>query len=217
MGKPKRIVIVEDDLGYVDVLDRVFDEVDGLSLIRSYRDPTRFLAALPRLRPDLVLLDINLPKLSGIQCAAEIRGICQDCRIVMLTVFRDDRSVLEAFLNGADGYLVKDSSRAQIIEGVCEALRGGAPMSSSIARKVVRLLSKLGGRESVGTKRGALPDLLSPRELEVLHLLADGKKYQEIADRLFVSYETIKTHIHHIYEKLKVRNKAEAISKFLSE
>ena len=213
ISKPNRIIVIEDDQGYVDVLEEVFMTVADVNLVAAYRDPLQFLSARGQVEPDVVLLDINLPRLSGLECISKIREAFPKCRIVMLTVLYDDKSVLQAFLNGADGYLVKDSSRGELICGVRESLSGGAPMSTGIARKVIRLLAKLGNGGNGQSE--SVRDLLSPREYEVLNLLAAGEKYQEVADKLCVSYETVKTHIHHIYEKLQVRNKAEAISKFL--
>ena len=212
---PIRIIVLEDDLGYTRVLNQVFDRNAGFKILQSFHSPVTFLTELPKLEAQIYLLDINLPKMSGMECISHIRDFKPHSRILMLTLHSDDKKVLQSFLNGADGYLLKDSTPDQIFEAIEDVLNGGAPMSPVIARKVVRLLNHMGTQSGNKEKNSPVDHILSKRENEILACLAEGKKYKEIANLLFVSKDTVKTHIRHIYEKLQVRNKAEAIAKFL--
>ncbi|MCP5520085.1 MAG: response regulator transcription factor [Verrucomicrobiales bacterium] len=212
------VVTVEDDTSYTAVLRRVLEGVGDFTWGGSFINPVRFLTALPDLRADVFLLDIHMPRLSGLECIREIKQCLPDARVLMISVHDDDDYVLKAFLDGADGYLLKDSSPDQIVEAIHDARRGGAPMSPSIARKVVGILGRLQAGEPTAkapaSAKAAL-EALSLRETEVLDLLAKGRRYTEIASEISVSLDTVKTHIRNIYRKLEVRNKAEAISLLL--
>jgi DNA-binding NarL/FixJ family response regulator len=217
--RPIRITALEDDASFTETLKLVLESEGEFVLTGAYRNPIHFLGELPQLETEVFLLDVNLPKLSGVDCVNEVRREHPGSRILILTVHDSDELVLKAFLHGADGYILKDDPLDDILEAIREALRGGAPMSRAVAKKVVGLLGK--GRvndEEASTTPGAnkvVEALLSPRELEILHLLADGHRYADIAERLCVSKDTVKTHVRHIYEKLHVRNKAEAVSRLL--
>lgn len=222
-----RIAVVEDDAEYAGELRGVFKRWSDFQFTGAFTGSVPFLTALTGLELDVILLDINLPRISGLECIRQIHEFLPHCRVIMLTVHDDDDLVLKAFLEGADGYLLKDATPAEIRDAIYEAVQGGAPMSSRIARKVIRLLAKLenqhgqpngrsvGSGASFRAVNSQIQHLLSKRELEVLQLLAAGKRYAEIAGQLCISLPTVKTHINHIYEKLRARNKVEAISRLL--
>lgn len=225
MKKPVRIVGVDDDPSYLRELEKVFAAGEHHHWVGSFKNPIRFLSEVIRLDVDLVFLDISMPKISGIECARFLGESMPECRIIMLTVHEDSNQILDAFMNGADGYLLKETGPAEIRDAVIEVFAGGAPMTRSIAKKVIRYLSEtnagLGDKGDSGRRQGngGIPGegsaeaLLSRREYEVLQQLALGRKYAEIAATLYISHPTVKTHIRHIYEKLAVRNKVEAISR----
>ena len=167
------------------------------------------LAQLPALRPDVVLMDIRLPGLSGIECVRRLKAVLPGVQIVMLTVFEDEERVFDALAAGATGYLVKRTPPAEILAAIAEVRRGGSPMSSAIARKVVQAFQH-SRRSAPG---GALE--LSPREQEILTLLARGLRYKEVADQLGIALDTVRSHIRRIYEKLHVTSRTEAVVKFL--
>lgn len=215
MKRPIQVIVLEDDTAYTQVLRQVFADQPDFEIRQSFYNPLSFLGELPELEADVFLLDINLPKISGVDCIGQIREFKPESRILMLTLHADDDYILRSFLNGANGYLLKDSTPTQIFDAIRDSLQGGAPMSSSIARKVVRLLNRLDKANGRVSRGSSVDRLLTTREKEILECLANGKKYAEIAKQLFICKDTVKTHIHHIYEKLQVRNKTEAISKLL--
>lgn len=225
--KTANIVIVDDDTEYAGDVAAVLTRSSGFHCSGRFGNPLRFLDELREIEADVVLLDISMPGMSGIDCIGPIRRARPDCRVLMLTLHDDEDLLLKAFLEGADGYLLKESTPTEIRSAIREALNGGAPMSPRIARKVIRALNALSrpnaGEEVAGTPglneggewNPEVQRLLSAREFEVLRSLAAGKKYAEIAREMSISLSTVKTHINHIYEKLRVRNKAEAISRLL--
>ena len=215
---PIPIATLEDDAAFTETLKIVIEAGGTYQIVESFRNPIHFLSQLPQLHADIFLLDICLPKLSGLDCLNEVRREHPDSHILIMSVSDSDEHVLSAFLNGADGYLLKDQTPEQICKSIDDVCDGGAPMSPSIARKVVRLLGKLGNNPDVQpnrAKKSVAEKLLTPREFEILLLLAEGLRYGEIASQLFISLDTVKTHVRHIYEKLRVRNKTEAISRLL--
>jgi DNA-binding NarL/FixJ family response regulator len=212
MTNPIRIAILEDDDAYIEVLKTVFRASSEARVTEAFTNPVTFLTELPQLAADVILLDIYLPKISGLECLKSIREFRPDCRAIMLTVNDDTDSILQAVLDGAVGYLLKDASRREITAAVMDAMDGGAPMSSVIAKKVVGLLGRLEPTQDADAGGNHAKTILSTREYEVLEILAAGRKYAEIGKRLHISLPTVKTHISHIYEKLHVRNKIEAIS-----
>jgi DNA-binding NarL/FixJ family response regulator len=166
------------------------------------------LKTLPQLKPDVVLMDINLPGMNGVECVRELKRILPDTQIVMLTVYEDTDNIFNALAAGATGYLLKRSTKKEILESIQEVYNGGSPMTAHIARKVVQSFQR-------PTQQTPEVDDLSPREKEVLEYLANGYIYKEIADKLGISYETVKTYIRRIYEKLHVRTRTEAVARFL--
>jgi DNA-binding NarL/FixJ family response regulator len=151
-------------------------------------------------------MDINLPGMNGIECIRQVKDKIPDTQFMMFTVYENDEKVFEALKAGASGYLLKNTGLVQLIESLKELYNGGSPMSANIARKLVTLFRN-------DNKETAKLDILSSRENEILQLLAKGLLYKEIADQLSISVSTVRQHIHHIYEKLHVQNRTEAINK----
>ena len=163
---------------------------------------------IPFLKPDIVIMDINLPGISGIECIRQLKHKVPRTQFMMFTVYEDDENVFEALKAGASGYLLKNTGMTQITEALKDLHNGGSPMSVNIARKLVSVYHK-------PQNGNASQDLLSGRENEILQLLSKGLLYKEIADKLSISVNTVRQHIHNIYEKLHVQNRTEAINKFL--
>ncbi len=212
------VVMVEDDASYTAVMRRVLKEVADIQWVGSYVNPVRFLTELPQLSADVFLLDIHMPKLSGLECIRDIKQCLPDASVIMISVHDDGDYVLKAFLEGADGYLLKDSTPDQVIDAIHEAQRGGAPMSTSIARKVISILGRTrsgGAHPKPAPPDAPTVDVLTNRETEILKLLSEGRRYAEIATESCISLDTVKTHIRNIYRKLEVRNKVEAIALLL--
>lgn len=205
--KPIKVVIVEDLEEVVDGLKAFLDEDRELQLMATYRTAEAALLELPILLPDIVVMDINLPKMSGIECIRQVKPLAPSIEFMMFTVYENNDQVFEALKAGATGYLLKKTTPAQIIEAIKDLYKGGSPMSAAIARKLIE--------EFNGNKKSVLPEsaLLTPREQEVLNLLAKGLLYKEISEQLHISLSTVRQHIHKVYEKLQVQNKVEALNK----
>jgi DNA-binding NarL/FixJ family response regulator len=204
-ASPIRVAVVEDDEALRDSLVRLLDRHDGFACVGAFQDAASALAALPALAPDVVLMDIKLPDRSGIECVAELRARSPRTQAVMLTTFDDDDLVFSALQAGAKGYLLKRTAPEEILEAVADVHRGGAPMTSSIARKVVQTFHRP-PRASEG---------LTAREQELLEHLARGLCYKEAADRMGISIDTVRSHIRKVYEKLQVHSRTEAVMKFI--
>lgn len=206
------VCIVEDDAGLRSQLSLLVSSTQDLNLRGAFRTGEEALARIPVVKPDVVLMDINLPGMSGIECVAALRRVLPDLRIVMLTVYEDSGRIFDALKSGASGYLVKSSPPDQILEAIQDAFAGGAPMSSHIARKVVQYfyapLPEARNTEEVS---------LSPREREVLDLLSKGLYYKEIADQLGIGVETVRTYVKNICQKMHVRSRIDAIARYISK
>lgn len=200
-------------LAIVEDLDEVRDGLKNfISLSPEFKVLDTFKTAeeavdhLPELKPDIVIMDISLPGMNGIDCIREVKDKTPATQFMMFTVYENDEKVFEALKAGASGYLLKNTGLVQLIESLKELHNGGSPMSANIARKLVTLFR---GEQ----KQTANLELLSNRENEILLLLSKGLLYKEIADQLAISVSTVRQHIHHIYEKLHVQNRTEAINK----
>ncbi len=200
------VYLVEDDPELRSLMTLLLDGSPGFSCAKAVSHAETAIKEIPVFRPDLVLMDIHLPGQSGIEAVNTLRLHGYEGQILMLTVQEDDASVFDSLCAGASGYLLKDTPPAQLLEAIREASQGGAPMSPSIARKVIRSFQV-----------PKVPSTLSTREMEVLSLLCNGENYRTIADKLFVSTNTVKAHIKKIYEKLHVHTRAEAVKKALKE
>jgi len=201
------IAIVED----LDVVRNGLKDFISLStdflVVGSYKSGEEALQKLPETRPDIVIMDINLPGMNGIECIRLVKDKSPGTQFMMFTVYENDDKVFEALKAGASGYLLKNTGLLQIAESVKELHEGGSPMSANIARKMVNLV------RGDADKKTPFLDLLSPREKEILQLLAKGLLYKEIAEQLNITTGTVRIHIHKIYEKLHVQNRTEAINK----
>ena len=201
------IAIVED----LDVVRNGLKDFISLStdflVVGSYKSGEEALQKLPDSKPDIVIMDINLPGMNGIECIRQVKDKSPGTQFMMFTVYENDDKVFEALKAGASGYLLKNTGLLQIAESVKELHEGGSPMSANIARKMVNLV------RGDSDKKTPFLDLLSPREKEILQLLAKGLLYKEIAEQLNITTGTVRIHIHKIYEKLHVQNRTEAINK----
>ena len=203
-----KVSIVEDNEQLRQTLARVLQRADGVEFVSQYGSAEDGLKHLPKDAPDVVLMDINLPGINGVECVRELKPLLPGSQMIMLTVYEDTENIFNALAAGATGYLLKRTSRRELLEAIQEVRKGGSPMTAHIARKVVQSFQKAPAAASP-------TDNLSPREQEVLDLLSQGFLYKEIADKLGISYETVHTYIRRIYEKLQVRTRTEAVAKFL--
>jgi DNA-binding NarL/FixJ family response regulator len=207
-----RVCVVEDDPVVREQLVHQLNRAHGFTCVSSHRTAEAALEEIPKHHPDVVLMDINLPRMSGIDCVRQLKGQLPATQYVMLTVYEDADVIFKSLLAGAVGYLLKGrtGSGAQVLEAVRDAARGGSPLNSLIARKIVQHFHHQPSR--AGTEHP-----ISTREREVLELLSKGLPYKEIADMLGVNIETVRKHCHNIYEKLQVSSRTEAVVKFLGK
>ena len=205
---PIAVSIVEDNDKLRDTLARVLNRAEGFHCVSDYASAEDALNHLPQVRPDVVLMDINLPGMNGVECVRQLKQLLPQTQVMMLTVYEDTENIFNALTAGASGYMLKRTSSPELLEAIQEVSRGGSPMTMHIARKVVQSFQK-----TAATAPSA--ENLSEREQQVLDLLSQGLMYKEIADKLEISYETVHTYIRRIYEKLQVRTRTEAVTKFL--
>jgi DNA-binding NarL/FixJ family response regulator len=210
LPSPIRVAIVEDDKTVREGLQILLNGSPGFSCIATYGNSEDAVAGLPEVKPDVVLMDINLPGISGIECIIRLKELDFPMLFIMLTVFENTDAIFQSLSAGASGYLLKQTPPAKLLEAIQDVYRGGSPMSGEIARKVVESFQH--PVPSSGTAIG-----LTKREEEILSYLIKGYFYKEIAAELFIGVETVRTHIRHIYEKLQVRTRSEAIFKYLSK
>ena len=204
-----KISIIEDHKAYREALSQMLKISNNFECLASYDSAESALENLTGLE-ELILLDINLPEMSGLDAIPHIKAINKDIKIIMLTMLDDDNTVLQAILNGANGYLLKKSKPETILEAIDTCMAGGSPMSPGIATKVLKLF-----KQYIPQKNNAYS--LTKREQEILHLLTQGFENRYIADKLFISIQTLRNHIRHIYEKLQVHSKTQAVVKALRE
>lgn len=207
-GSPVRVAVVEDKAVFRRGLSAIFALTPDIDCVGMHPTGEEALREIPRNSPDVVLMDVNLPGLSGIECARELKRLRPATQILMLTIEEDSGRVFEALRAGATGYLLKAATPAEIVESIQLVARGGSPMSAVIARRVVE--SFHGTKEPSQTK-----DSLTQREVEVLETIASGKRIKEVATELGVGVSTVQTYLRRIYEKLQVHSQAEAVAKFL--
>jgi DNA-binding NarL/FixJ family response regulator len=205
---PTTVSIVEDNDQLRATLARLVSREDGFKCISQYPSAEAALESLPTEKPGVVLMDINLPGINGVECVRRLKQIIPETQVVMLTAYEDTENIFNALAAGANGYLLKRAPRAEILDALREVIRGGSPMTTHIARKVVQSFQKSGVSQQA-------TENLSTREQEVLDCLSQGFLYKEIAEKLGISYETVHTYIRRIYEKLQVRTRTEAVAKFL--
>lgn len=207
---PLRICLVEDDDDLRAHLAQLIATAADFKLAGEFARPDEAAEQIPQARPDVVLMDINLPGMSGIECTRLIKRRLPSAQIVMLTVYEDSDLIFQSLQAGASGYLLKRTPSAKLLEGIRDVHQGGSPISSQIARKVVQYFNE---RQTSAPELGTL----SERELEVLDYLARGRLYKEIADRLGVTIDTVRKHLQSIYQKLHVHTRTEAVVKYLGK
>ena len=201
-----RVALVEDDHQVRAGLRLLIDHSKKCACVAAFGSAEEALARLPSLDADIVLMDIELPGMSGIECIRELKLRQPKIQIMMLTVFEDHDRIFQSLAAGASGYLLKQTPPGKLLEAIIELHRGGAPMSTQIARRVVEVFQQAAPSEEATAG-------LSPREKEIIALLAKGYLYKEIASQLGISVETVRTHIHNTDEKLHVRSRTEAVMK----
>ncbi len=202
------VSIVEDDRRVRESLAVLINGTAGFSCLGAFPNAEQALKQLPLAWPDVVLMDINLPEMSGIECAAKVKALNPAVQVVMLTVDVESEKIFKSLVAGASGYLVKHTPPAEILEAIADVHAGGSPMSSDIARKVVEYIQQSHAPPQETTD-------LSKREHEILLYLSKGHQYKEIADALSISVSTVRTHLRHVYKKLHARSRTEAVVKFL--
>jgi len=210
------VCIVDDNKDIRTALEQIILMSDEHKLIGSFASAAEAMDIIPVLRPNVVLMDINLGEgETGIDCVRQMKGDNPDILFMMCTVYEDDEKIFEALSAGANGYILKKTAPQKLLEAIKELHDGGSPMSSQIARKVVAAFqTRAAEAQNSENSIAASLSVLSNREKEILELLAKGMLYKEIAAKLFISQETVRKHVYHIYEKLHVNNRVEAINKF---
>lgn len=199
--------IVEDNDKIRDGLSMLINGSEGFRCTLTYSSAEEALKYIPSENLDVVLMDINLPKMSGIECVEKLKEKSPELQIMMLTVYTDDEQVFKSLAAGATGYIVKRTPPAELLEAIRELHEGGSPMTYQIARKVVQTFQQ-------AAKSSKETEILSERETEILSYLAKGYQDKEIAEKFFLSVQTIRTHLRNIYKKLHVRSRTEAVLKY---
>jgi len=207
MPTPIKVAIVEDDQGVRDGMVRILGRSREFSCLGVFSSGELALQGLPQIKPEVVLMDINLPGMSGIECVRKLKAQDPAMQFLMVTVYENPEQIFEALTAGASGYLLKQTRPTEVLDAIREVNRGGAPMSSQIARKVVHYFHENRPTGELAT--------LSTRENEILARLAEGFLIKEIADQLGISFDTVRSHIRRIYEKLHVNSRAQAVAKYL--
>jgi DNA-binding NarL/FixJ family response regulator len=205
---PIQVSIVEDNDQLRGTLARLINRAEGFACLSQYGAAEAALEGLAKDRPQVVLMDINLPGLNGVECVRRLKQVAPEISAVMLTAYEDTENIFNALAAGANGYLLKRAPRAELLDAIREVHRGGSPMTTHIARKVVQSFQRSAPVPQPG-------ETLSAREQEVLDHLSQGFLYKEISEKMGISYETVHTYIRRIYEKLQVRTRTEAVAKFL--
>jgi len=204
---PINVSIIEDDLRTAATLAKLLRGAEGVNLLVTYPTAEEALKRVPTEKPDVLLADINLPGMSGIECVAKLKAQLPGLRVLMLTTYEDSHLIFNSLRAGASGYILKNRSSSELIEAIQQVFEGGAPMSMRVARKVVAFFNQL---------PAPLPESeqLSDRESQVLTLLSKGCVYKEIGTHLNISENTVRTYVKRIYEKLHVHSRTEAVAKF---
>ena len=211
-AKTIHVAIVEDDAGLRRTLRKSLEDHEGTCCLGVVGSAEEAIEKLPVLKPDVILMDVNLPGASGVQCVERLAPLLPKTHFIMLTVFDDTEVVFQSLAAGAIGYLTKPVTEERLLEAIHDVYAGGAPMTSSIARRIVQAF-----RKPAADPRSAVEEALAPREQEVLKLLAKGYLQKEISDQLGVSFPTVRTLTARIYSKLHVHSRSQAVAKYLGE
>jgi len=205
-----KVAIVEDNKRIREGLATLIDGSDGFRCAETFETAEEALRCLPAYHPDVVLMDIKLPKMSGIECVERLKQELPDVQVMMLTVYEDNEKIFKSIVAGATGYILKRTPPAELLAAIRDLHEGGSPMSDQIARKVVQAFREMG-------KSSKETEDLSDREMEILSFLAKGSHDKEIAVKLFLSVKTVHSHLRNIYKKLHVRSRTEAVVKYLQK
>lgn len=203
----KRIVIFDDNKKRLDGLELLISLTDELECVGAFPDCSHVMQNIDDTQPDVVLMDIDMPNVNGIEGVKIIRKKYPKLKILMQTVFEEEDKIFESIYSGADGYILKKAQPKELINAILEVMNGGAPMTPSIALKVLQFVA------NKGHKNKKLDFNLTPRETEILSLLVQGYSYKMIAEKCFISLPTVSTHIQNIYDKLQVKSMVEAVTK----
>ena len=203
-----KVSIVDDDDGIRSSLASLIRRAPALKLMGDYADAETALKELPRKEPDVVLMDINLPGMNGVECVRQLKSALPKLQVLMLTVYEDSDSLFKSFRAGASGYLLKRTASARLLEAIKDVHEGGSPMTPQLARRVVQFFSAPLQEDSPLSK-------LTPGEREFLDQLANGYTYKEIADRMKITIDTVRSYVRTVYEKLHVHSRTEAVVKYL--
>lgn len=204
------VSIVEDELKTRESLLRLLSRAPDVRCVGNYSTGEEALSGIPEEKPDVALVDINLPKMNGIECVAKLKLKLPNLRVLMLTTYGDSDRIFDSLRAGATGYLLKNAGYAGLIEAINEVHAGGAPMTAQVARQVVEHFHRI-------QKPSSDMEKLTAREQEILGLLVKGFLYKEISDKLNISMSTVSMHLQHIYEKLHVQSRAAATAKYLGQ
>jgi DNA-binding NarL/FixJ family response regulator len=207
MTKPQTVAIVEDNASVSASLEQVLVDSGEYTCICTCRNGAHALRAIPKHRPDVVVMDIELPDISGIECTGRLKDVMPELPILIFTVYKDNEQIFKALEAGASGYLLKRSPPDEILRAMRDVTAGGAPMSAEIARKVVQSFRRPSSARNAEAT-------LTKRETEILGFLAQAYSSKEIAIKLDLGYQTVCTHLGHIYKKLHVRSRTEAVVKY---
>lgn len=205
---PIKVAVVDDDEGIRTSLAALIRRGQNFRLTGDYPDAETALKEIPRRPPDVVLMDINLPGMNGVECVRQLKTSVPGVQVLMLTVYEDSDSLFNSLKAGASGYLLKRTASARLLEAIRDVYEGGSPMTPQLARRVVQFFSKPSAEDSEVSK-------LTPGEKEFLEQLAQGYAYKEIADRMKISIDTVRSYVRTVYEKLHVHSRTEAVVKYL--
>lgn len=211
MDRKVRVIIFDDNSHRRDGLKMLIDAMETMECVGCHEDCRKVLEDIEQAKPDVVLMDIDMPHVNGVEAVEKIRTKYTDLKVLMQTVFEDDNKIFSAICAGADGYILKQRNPSELIDAIFEVMTGGAPMTPIVARKALQLFRKS------NSIRHSQEFNLSNRELEILELLTKGYSYKMIADKCFISYATVNSHISKIYQKLQVESSAGAVSLAIRE
>ncbi|MCB0760219.1 MAG: response regulator transcription factor [Flavobacteriales bacterium] len=206
-----KVSIYDDNPSRLEALRMLLDGMPGTECVGVFSDGRNAAQTVADKQPDVILMDIDMPYVDGIEAVKNIKSQHPEVKIIMQTVFEDERKIISAICAGADGYILKQASPVQLVDGIMEVMDGGAPMTPTIASRVLKIFSK------TNIVPPSEENDLTKREKEILKLLVEGYSYKMIADKCFISYATVNTHVSHIYSKLQVNSVAGAVSKALKE
>jgi DNA-binding NarL/FixJ family response regulator len=201
-----KVLIYEDNPQLREGLTMLINGSDGFEVLSSFKNCNNVVEEVQAFKPDVILMDIDMPGVNGLEGLKLVREVDTNVKILMLTVFDDNKNVFQAISNGANGYILKKTPPGKLLEYIAEAQSGGAPMTSSIATQVLKMFSSMNNEKGEDYN-------LSDREKQVLQLLVDGYSYKMIAGEMFIAIDTVRSHIKKIYEKLHVNSKSEAVAK----